>query len=66
MQSARLRNYAIHSNFPASSEYEKKTNSAEFVSEFDKEIRKKEHMCPHCGALMGSGNTCAKCGYKGH
>ena len=38
----------------------------EFVSEFDKEIRKKEHMCPHCGALMGSGNTCAKCGYKGH
>lgn len=38
----------------------------EFVSEFDKEIRKKEHMCPHCGTLMGSGNTCAKCGYKGH
>ncbi len=38
----------------------------EYVSEFDKEIRKKEHMCPHCGALMGSGNTCAKCGYKGH
>lgn len=38
----------------------------EFVSEFDKEIRKKENICPHCGAMMGSGSTCSKCGYKGH
>lgn len=38
----------------------------EFVRELDKEIRKKENICPHCGAMMGSGNTCSKCGYKGH
>ena len=38
----------------------------EFVNELGKEIRKKEHICPRCGAMMGISSTCRKCGYEGH
>lgn len=36
----------------------------EFIGEFEKDIRKKEVVCPKCGALMGTSGICPKCGYK--
>lgn len=38
----------------------------EFIRELDKEIRKKEHHCPQCGAMLGAGTLCPKCGYRIH
>ena len=35
----------------------------EFSNEFDKDIRKKEVLCPKCGALMGASGICPKCGH---
>ncbi len=36
----------------------------EFIGEFEKDIRKKEVMCPKCGTLMGASGICPQCGYK--
>lgn len=36
----------------------------EFTGEFDKDIKKKEVICPRCGALMGASGICPKCGHS--
>lgn len=42
----------------------RKRIAKEFTGEFDKDIRKKEVICPKCGALMGASGICPKCGYN--